>query len=408
MTQSQDPQNAGVTQGAQGSAGAHGSGDAEASDFDSLFGPGTAARTSAQAYDYDALTEERRAEKRRRRRGSGRGAQGSSRITTRSTKKKTGRKVLAGFLVLLLILIAAIVGYVFYLGSLWNGNSNQLGEDEVFGGDQPVATSDVNILLLGSDARDEDVDYEGDARGNRSDTIMVMHIDGDREGVQIMSIPRDSWVDIEGHGKAKINAAMSYGGLPLATQTISEFIGAPIHHVAIMDFEGFTALTDSVGGVVVDSEQEFEINGHTYTKGPNQLSGEEALPFVRARKMFADGDLQRIRNQQAFLSGLMDEIIDADTLGNPAKVAGMVRDFSPHMTVDDKLDASRIAGLAYQLRGMRSGDVEFFSAPISGAGQSSDGQAILNIDEEKLAEIRDAFENDTVAEYAQSAETVHL
>ena len=147
MTQSQDPQNAGVTQGAQGSAGAHGSGDAEASDFDSLFGPGTAARTSAQAYDYDALNEERRAEKRRRRRGSGRGAQGSSRITTRSTKKKTGRKVLAGFLVLLLILIAAIVGYVFYLGSLWNGNSNQLGEDEVFGGDQPVATSDVKALV---------------------------------------------------------------------------------------------------------------------------------------------------------------------------------------------------------------------------------------------------------------------
>ena len=120
MTHPQDPQGAGST---------YGSGDAEASDFDSLFGPGTAARTSAQAYDYDALNEERRAEKHRRQRGSGRGSQGSGRITTRSTKKKTGRKVLAGFLVLLLILIAAIVGYVFYLGSLWNGNSNQLGEE---------------------------------------------------------------------------------------------------------------------------------------------------------------------------------------------------------------------------------------------------------------------------------------
>jgi LCP family protein required for cell wall assembly len=372
--------------------GAHGG--ANESDFDSLFGPGSAATASAEAYDYDALTEEREAEKRRRRRGSSRGAGGSSRITRRSTRKTTGRKVLAGFLVLLLLLIAAIAAYVFFLASLWNGNSNQLGEDEVFGGEQPVATSDVNILLLGSDARDEDVDYAGDARGNRSDTIMVMHIDGDREGVQIMSIPRDSWVDIEGHGKAKINAAMSFGGLPLATQTISDFIGAPIHHVAIMDFEGFKALTDSVGGVVVDSEQEFEIDGHTYTEGANELSGEEALPFVRARKMFADGDLQRIRNQQAFLTGLMDEIIAADTLGNPAKVAGMVRDFSPYMTVE--------------LRGMRSGDVKFFSAPISGAGTSSDGQAILNIDEEKHAQIQDAFENDTVAEYAQEAETVHL
>lgn len=377
------------------------------SDFDSLFGPGTNASSSASEYDYDSLNEERQ-EDRRSRRGRGSRSGGSSRISRHPHKKKTGRKVLAGLLVLLLVLIAAVVGYVFYLGSLWDKNANQLGEDEVFGGEQPVSDSDLNILLLGSDARDEDVDYEGDARGNRSDTIMVMHISGDREGVQVMSIPRDSWVDIEGHGKAKINAAMSYGGLPLATQTISDFIGAPIHHVAIMDFEGFKALTDSVGGVTVQSETAFEIDGHSYTEGANELSGEEALPFVRARKMFADGDLQRIRNQQAYLTGLMDEIVTADTLGNPAKVAGIVRDFSPYMTVDAKLDASKIAGLAYELRSIRSGDVQFFSAPISGAGRSGDGQAILNVDEGKQAEIQDAFANDTVDEYAATAETVHL
>lgn len=84
---------------------------------------------------------------------------------------------------------------------------------------------------------------------------MVMHVDGDRLGVQVLSIPHDSWVGIEGHGGAKINAAMSYGGLPLATQTVSDFIGAPIHHVAILDFDGFEALTDSVGGVTVQSER---------------------------------------------------------------------------------------------------------------------------------------------------------
>lgn len=377
------------------------------SDFDSLFGPGTNASSSASEYDYDSLNEEREIDRGSRR---GRGSRGSdsSRISRHPHKKKTGRKVLAGFLVLLLVLIAAVVGFVFYLGSLWDNNSNTLGEDEVFGGQQPVSDADLNILLLGSDARDEDVDYEGDARGNRSDTIMVMHISGDRSGVQVMSIPRDSWVDIEGHGKAKINAAMSYGGLPLATQTISDFIGAPIHHVAIMDFEGFKALTDSVGGVTVQSESDFEIDGHSFTEGSNELSGEEALPFVRARKMFADGDLQRIRNQQAYLTGLMDEIVTADTLGNPAKVAGIVRDFSPYMTVDAKLDSSKIAGLAYDLRSIRSGDIQFFSAPISGAGRSSDGQAILNVDEGKQAEIQEAFANDTVDEYAETAETVHL
>lgn len=76
---------------------------------------------------------------------------------------------------------------------------------------------------------------------------MVMHINGDRSGAQVMSIPRDMWVPVEGHGNAKINAAMSFGGLSLATKTISELIDAPIHHVAILDFQGFQAHTDRVG-----------------------------------------------------------------------------------------------------------------------------------------------------------------
>lgn len=353
-------------------------------DFDAIFGPDDATTAS--------------------------GGAAATRTADRPRRKRTGRKILAILLVLVLLVVAAVVGYVFYLGSLWNDNSNQMGEDAVFGGQQPVAEDDgaLNILLLGSDARDEDVDYSGDSRGNRSDTIMVMHLSGDRQGAQIMSIPRDTWVDIEGHGQGKINAAMSHGGLPLATQTVSDFIDAPIHHVAIMDFEGFQALTDSVGGVTVESESSFESGGHSFTEGANELSGEEALAFVRARKNFADGDLQRIRNQQAFLSGLMDEIITAGTLGNPVKVAGMVRDFSPYMTVDDKLDSSKIASLAYEMRSMRSGDMQFFSAPIAGAGRSGDGQAILNVDEEELDTIRDAFADDAVDEYADSAESVHL
>ena len=104
----------------------------------------------------------------------------------------------------------------------------------------------------------------------------------------------------------------------------------------------------------------------------------------------------------------MDEIITAGTLGNPVKVAGLVRDFSPYMTVDDKLDSSKIASLAYEMRSMRSGDMQFFSAPIAGAGRSGDGQAILNVDEEELETIRDAFADDAVDEYADSAESVHL
>ena len=327
----------------------------------------------------------------------------------RRKRRRTSTKILAVLVVLGLVATIAVAGYVFYLGKSFDDSSTQLEQDEVFTSEQPVAEKGegTNILLLGSDSRDSDVDYE-DSRGNRSDTIMVLHLSGDHGGAQIMSIPRDLWVPIDGHGEGKINAAMSHGGLPLATQTVSDFIDAPIHHVAIIDFEGFQALTDSVGGVEVESEQAFESNGHSFSEGTNHVDGEAALSFVRARKNFSDGDLQRGRNQQAFLKALVGKIVSADTLSNPNKVAGIVRDFSPYMTVDDGLTSSKIAGMAYEMRDVRTGDIQFFSAPVGGAGRSADGQAILHVDDEAQSELQDAFANDTLDEYAEQSEDAHL
>lgn len=327
---------------------------------------------------------------------------------SRRRKKKTGRRFLVGALVVVLLAVLGLGAYGFYLANLFDSGSQDVSDEEAFGGERPATSGEgTNILLLGSDARDEEVDY-ANSRGFRSDTIMVMHVPEDRSGVQIMSIPRDIWVDIEGHGQAKINAAMSFGGLPLATSTVSDLIGAPIHHVAIIDFEGFQALTDSLGGVDVVSEQAFELDGHTFEEGVNHLDGEQALAFVRARKTFADGDLQRNRNQQAFLSGVMDELISRDTLSDPTRITGLVRDFSPYMTVDSGLDSRAIASLAFQLRGIRQGDIVFFSAPIGGLGTSADGQSYLSVDEGELERVRTAFAEDTVGDYAAQAETQHL
>ena len=325
-------------------------------------------------------------------------------------RRRIGLRILAVLGILVLLVAAAIVGYASYLGRTFDEQAQKLAEDEVFPSAQPKAESGdpINILLLGSDSRSGDVDYGADVRGHRSDTIMVMHLNGDRSGAQVMSIPRDLWVPIEGHGSAKINAAMSFGGLSLATQTVGEFIDAPIHHVAILDFQGFQALTDAVGGVDVESEQAFTSGGSTFVEGTNHLNGEDALIFVRERYSFADGDLQLGRNQQAYLRGLVDAIVSADTLSNPRKVAAMVRDFAPYMTVDDGLTASRIAGLAYEMRDVRPGDIQFFSAPIAGAATSADGQAILTVDTDAQELIQEAFDEDTVGEYAAAAETVHL
>ncbi|MGO3310208.1 MAG: LCP family protein, partial [Brevibacterium aurantiacum] len=225
-------------------------------------------------------------------------------------KKKVWRKILVALLVIVILGVLGVGLYLWNVGRTFDNNANKLTDEQIFGTQRPDDQKEdggTNILLLGSDEPMDQVDVN-DSRGLRSDTIMVMHIPESGSDVQVMSIPRDSWVDIEGHGKAKINSALSTGGLPLAVSTISDFIGTELDHVAIIDFEGFKALTDSLGGVTVNSEQAFEKNGYTFTKGENVLDGDEALTFVRERKSFQDGDFQRARNQQAFIRGLTNEI----------------------------------------------------------------------------------------------------
>ncbi|MDN5656742.1 LCP family protein [Brevibacterium sandarakinum] len=325
-------------------------------------------------------------------------------------KKKVWRKVLVAILVIVILGVLGVGIYLWNIGRTFDNNANQLTDEQIFGTQRPddrKEESGTNILLLGSDEPMDEVDVN-DSRGLRSDTIMVMHLPESGSKVQIMSIPRDSWVDIEGHGQAKINSALSYGGLPLAVSTVSDFIGTDLDHVAIIDFQGFKALTDSLGGVSVNSEQSFEKNGYTFEQGENLLNGDEALTFVRERKSFQDGDFQRARNQQAFIRGLTNEIISADTLSNPVKIQNMVEDFSPYMYVDSGLDAQYISATAFGMRDVRPGDIEFFTSPTAGVGTSSDGQSIVNVDEEELEKVQDAFANDTLDDYVQNAPESHL
>lgn len=328
----------------------------------------------------------------------------------RRKKKKVWRKVLVILLVIVILGVLGVGIYLWNVGRTFDDNANKLTDEQIFGTERPDDRKEdggTNILLLGSDEPMDEVDVN-DSRGLRSDTIMVMHLPESGSKVQIMSIPRDSWVDIEGHGQAKINSALSYGGLPLAVSTVSDFIGTDLDHVAIIDFQGFKALTDSLGGVSVNSEQSFEKNGYTFEQGENLLNGDEALTFVRERKSFQDGDFQRARNQQAFIRGLTNEIISADTLSNPVKIQNMVEDFSPYMYVDSGLDAQYISATAFGMRDVRPGDIEFFTSPTAGVGTSSDGQSIVNVDEEELEKVRDAFENDTLEDYVQNAPESHL
>ena len=266
-----------------------------------------------------------------------------------------------------------------------------------------------NILLLGSDTRGANDGSITDLTGQRSDTIMVVHVPANRENIYVMSIMRDSWVDIPGEGEAKINAAMSYGGVPLAVQTIEGLLGARIDHVAIVDFTGFKGITDALGGVDIDNPVAFDsssLPGRYFAEGTQRLNGTEALAFVRERYAFADGDFQRARNQQAFIKAVLGKSLTAETLTNPARISDLVGAIAPYLAVDEGLNSAYVAGLAVELRDVRVGDVTFFTLPTTGTGTSPDGQSIVVIDQDKLKEVQQGFQTDTLDSYQPELQTM--
>ncbi len=271
---------------------------------------------------------------------------------------------------------------------------------------RPPAATDGSqtILLLGSDTRgtiDHD-DIDGGQDG-RSDSMMVMRIPGDRDGVYVMSIMRDSWVNIPGHGYAKVNAAMAYGGIPLTVETVEDLLGTRIDRVALIDFEGFKGLTDALGGVTVKNETAFSTRssngGMTFEAGNIHLNGEEALAFVRERKAFAEGDYRRVKNQQAFLKSAMQTFISRGTLTSPAKVQEAVGAIGEYMVVDEGFTSGYIIGLLPSMADVRSSDFTFFTLPTAGVSTSPDGQSIIELDPERMALLRQAFQDDTLGEY---------
>lgn len=268
----------------------------------------------------------------------------------------------------------------------------------------PAAEGAMNFLLIGSDAR-----AEGSGNGSgeeftdsRSDTMMLVHIPEDRQNIYVMSIMRDTWTEIPGHGMNKINAAVSLGGVPLVVQTVETMFDAPIDHVVIVDFEGFKGLTDALGGVSVDNPIAFQsegTEGEFFEQGPIELDGDSALKFVRERKAFSDGDYQRVQNQQLFIKGIMSGLLSTETFTNPVKLSRVVNEISPYLTVDEDFGAATLGSLALGMWQIRSHDVVFFTLPNLGVGTSPDGQSIVVKDEEAIARIADALDQGTLGEY---------
>ncbi len=261
----------------------------------------------------------------------------------------------------------------------------------------------LNILVMGSDSRGASTDQaaSGAASNQRADALMLVHIPADRSNIFSISLMRDLWVGIQDHGHAKINAALAFGGVPLMVQTVESMFGQRVDHVAMIDFEGFVGMTDAVGGVEVDIPKPF-VSRHdriTFSAGPHTLDGVHALEFVRERYAFADGDYQRVRNQQAFVKALLAKNLSQDTVLNPLTVHNVVSAMSPFVSVDGGLDAATVIRLARELKDVQPDDMVMFTLPTRGTRTTTDGQSIVLPDLAAIDAISAAMSLDTLGDY---------
>jgi polyisoprenyl-teichoic acid--peptidoglycan teichoic acid transferase len=199
------------------------------------------------------------------------------------------------FLISLLIAAGALSAVFFSYVDWVNRTINPVTATEIESILEPVETSTdpVTILLLGRDSRDADGDP------GRADSIMLLYLDPDGQRASLLSIPRDTLVDIPGRGQDKVNAAYSFGQEDLMIETVSNFLDARINHFVAIDFEGFIKLIDELGGVEISIDRPLidPKSGANFSAGVHNFTGEQALAYTRSRSTEL-GDIGRIQRQQ--------------------------------------------------------------------------------------------------------------
>jgi LCP family protein required for cell wall assembly len=232
------------------------------------------------------------------------------------------------------------------------------------------ASGPRNVLVLGSDTRatlsPEEQEAKGgpeEVEGQRSDTIILMHLDPDREKAVVVHFPRDLLVSIPGHGRDRLNAAYEVGGPDLAVRTVKRLTGLEIHNYIEVDFVGFVRLVDGLGGVrmcvdrpLFDELAELDVP----EAGCYRFDGKTSLAFVRARHVEGDiiPDFARIGRQQQFMRALLNRLLSVRSLLDP----DVIGEAAANLTVDQSLEPADLLYLGSQLRAVAETDPSGASA----------------------------------------------
>nr|WP_084495845.1 LCP family protein [Nocardia shimofusensis] len=278
----------------------------------------------------------------------------------------------------------------------------------------------VDILLVGVDSRtdahgnpltdsERAMLHAGDEIGTNTDTLVLIRVPNDGSSATAISLPRDSYVDIPGLGKGKINSAYgvtkenerlelldsgvseadaekqsTQAGRQALIDTVAEFTGISVDHYAEVSLLGFVLLTNAVGGVEVclNAPVDEWMSGAHFPAGEQRLDGPQALSFVRQRHGLPRGDLDRIVRQQVFMAQLVGQVLSAKTLTDPGRLGELGDAVGRTVVLDDNWD---VLAFLQQLQDLSGGQVRFETIPVADLnGMTSDGESVVRVEPKEV------------------------
>lgn len=290
-------------------------------------------------------------------------------------KKKSGLRRLLNFFLLLFFIVIGYAAYVTYQAydaskssyySLERGDKSELRDNAVTIADDPVS-----ILILGVE------DYAAKGNNGRTDTLILVTLNPYSKSVKMLSIPRDTRVEIVGRNKMdKINHAHVFGGTEMVIDTVENFLEVPIDYFIKVNFDGFIHIIDEIGGITVDVPFDFSEDTTKkgekvyFKKGTMHLNGEEALAYVRMRKQDPRGDFGRNERQKQVLKATIEKALTMSTLFKVDEISEHIGDnVQTNLRPFDilalrqkyaSLDPEHIENLSFQGQDYYEGGVYYF------------------------------------------------
>ncbi|MFV0634893.1 LCP family protein [Demequina sp.] len=282
----------------------------------------------------------------------------------RRRKRRRGRRCLTALLVIALLFVAVLIALVMWV------QSNLQTVDALSGA---ANTPGNTYLIVGSDSREGWAEADS-VEGNRTDTIMVLH-QPESGPTALISIPRDSYVAIPGHGQNKINAAFSWGGAPLLVETVEGLSGLTIDGYMEIGLGGVSGIVDALGGVELcyDADVSDWRSRMEWTAGCHVVGGEDALAFSRMRYSDPKGDIGRAERQRQVVAAVAQDALKPSTLLNPGKASAVANAGFDAFTFSEGTGAFDLARMALALRSGLGDQAVSGTPPIADMGYDVEG-----------------------------------